>query len=198
MAKPAWTKPAIWTDGTPSSPTPAINAANLNAHDGVNSTYNDAWNTYIDKAGAGTGLEGAYIADATLTSALCSATGGIITDLQMDRQGGSGTDWTTAGSTNYTVSNPKIQFGCVECTIATGTERESSDIITFPTAFTNAPIIFCTIDGSGDFNTLDETPHLLIAVGYPTATQVQFRAITRSGTVSADRTFKIHWQAIGV
>lgn len=61
------------------------------------------------------------------------------------RQGGSATDWSAAGTTNFDVSalDLKIQGGTM--TVA-GTNTDN--IITFPVAFTQTPIIICTPYGS--------------------------------------------------
>ena len=123
---------------------------------------------------------------------------GAITESQFSRQGGSATDWNTSGSTNYTVSNPKFQMGSVSCTILSGQESGNSTVVTFDNTFTGKPLVQYSLDNAGAFGSLNETPFIAITNLYPTTTQVRFTAITRSGTVGANRTFSIHWFAIGV
>jgi len=113
------------------------------------------------------------------------------------RQGGSSTDWATVGTTNYTESDVLIQSGSASCTISSGQQSGVTAEITFPAAFAGTPLVFCTVDDSGKFNTFDETPFLLILDTYPTSTKAKFVALTRQGAVAADRTFAIHWLAIG-
>ena len=62
---------------------------------------------------------------------------------QSQRQGGSATDWNTTGTSTQTVTNPVIQTGVG----TTGSQTFSSPNyfstlnITFPTAYTNKPIV---------------------------------------------------------
>lgn len=62
---------------------------------------------------------------------------------QSQRQGGSATDWNTTGTSTQTVTNPVMQSGVG----TTGSQTfsnpnySSSLTITFPTAYTNKPIV---------------------------------------------------------
>lgn len=57
------------------------------------------------------------------------------------RQGGSSTDWSTSGTTNYTVGNVRILTGVVDVTIPAN-QFSGSVTITFPTAFSQPPVVF--------------------------------------------------------
>jgi hypothetical protein len=114
-----------------------------------------------------------------------------------NRQGGSATEWATAGTSNYTESDVLIQSGSVAVTIASGADNGSSTEVTFPVAFAGTPLVFCTVDDISLFTTFNETPFLVVGANFPTTTKVQFTAITRSGNVAGNRTFAIHWLAIG-
>ena len=54
------------------------------------------------------------------------------------RQGGSATDWGSAGTTDYTPTAVRMQAGSV--TIPAG----GSVVVTFPVAFSNVPLVFAT------------------------------------------------------
>lgn len=69
------------------------------------------------------------------------AAGGLIAA----RQGGSATDWNTDGTTDYTPSAPKIQCGVKSISISSSTSGTST--ITFPSAFTNKPLVFTSVAG---------------------------------------------------
>ncbi|MBK8467724.1 MAG: hypothetical protein IPL32_18070 [Chloracidobacterium sp.] len=58
-----------------------------------------------------------------------------------NRQGGSSTDWNTPGTTNYTPASPKIQIGCVNVTIGSGSDGATATV-TFPTAYSYKPMVF--------------------------------------------------------
>src|SRR5689334_16072132 len=68
------------------------------------------------------------------------------------RQGGSATDWTSAGASTQTVSGAiKVQCGTFTSNASTSTSGSftfTSDTITFPTAFTNPPLVFAVV-GAG-------------------------------------------------
>jgi len=116
--------------------------------------------------------------------------------LTLNRQGGAADRWDTGGTTDYIETGCKILSGSATCTISSGTGSGTANV-TFPSAFVNRPICFCTIDDSGAFGTADEQAFVAISNGTPTTTACSFRSTCRSGTVSSDRTFNIHWLAIG-
>lgn len=72
-------------------------------------------------------------------------------DISMDvvaRQGGSSTNWNTAGTTTYTPTSLKVQTGTANVasvTTAYSTWYYGSVAVTFPEAFTNKPMVFGTV-----------------------------------------------------
>lgn len=58
------------------------------------------------------------------------------------RQGGSATVWDTGGTNNYTPTAPKIQAGSY--TGSKSTSASATFTITFPVAFSYAPLVFVT------------------------------------------------------
>jgi len=67
------------------------------------------------------------------------------------RQGGSSTNWggSSFGTTNYTPTEVKVQAGCINWT---GTAAPTATVdVTFPTAFTYAPIVLLTL-GAGNLS----------------------------------------------
>ena len=104
------------------------------------------------------------------------------------RQGGSATDWSTPGTTNYVPTASKIQVGVVAITITNDWNNAS---ITFPEAFTYTPIALCHFSGgTGE------------SIAYPITTRIvdltnaSMDIAVRTGA-GTDWTFYIHWIAIG-
>lgn len=60
-------------------------------------------------------------------------------DFSIRRQGGNASNWSTAGTTNYTPSSVRIQIGVVERDYNGG-----STAVTFPTPFSGAPVVTVT------------------------------------------------------
>lgn len=95
------------------------------------------------------------------------------------RQGGSATDWTSPGTTtyDYSATNTFMQAGTKTLTAQTTT-------ITFPTAFSQKPIIMASPNGgSGVFSagwyvvTITTTSFDFVAADYPKATPLMWIAI---------------------
>lgn len=104
------------------------------------------------------------------------------------RQGGSATDWSTPGTTNYVPTASKIQAGVIAITL---TDADESVSITFPEAFTYAPIALCHY--SGGTGTSYVTP--VTTEIYNITTTGMFIKVKAGGT--SNYTFYIHWMAIG-
>ena len=60
------------------------------------------------------------------------------------RQGGSATDWSATGTTTYDVSATDVKIQCGSL-VAAG--ADSNHTVTFPTAYTNTPLVLCTPKG---------------------------------------------------
>lgn len=102
------------------------------------------------------------------------------------RQGGSATDWSSPGTTNQTLTTPRMQIGVVSVT--TDGSGNASATITFPVAFSQPPVVFVT-------------PHLAFAVAIPrceadsaTTTQVVLQLAGGAATTG----YRIAWLAIGL
>jgi len=71
------------------------------------------------------------------------------------RQGGHATNWSTAGSTDYTPTGVLMQCGSNSATIGAGFD-EASSIVTFPVAFSGKPVVLVTeqyTDSTSSINT---------------------------------------------
>lgn len=99
-----------------------------------------------------------------------SAVGGMIL---IGRQGGSATDWSSSGSTNRTVVPAYVQVG------TTDTGGGATATVTFPTAFSNPPVVAYGYAG----------PATRVKITAISATQVSFQ----SDSVST----VIYWNATG-
>lgn len=140
----------------------------------------------------------AKIADSNVTTAKIAdsnvTTGKIADDAVTDaklvygkvrsRQGGSATNWATAGTTTYDYSgtNTFIQVGSKAC-------NASPTTITFPTAFNQTPVVFANVitavGGSNGFVRIDSA----------SATQFAAQVVADTGAGLTDQT--INWLAIG-
>lgn len=105
----------------------------------------------------------------------------------ISRQGGSATDWTVAGASTQTVIIPKIQVGCG---VTSGGEQSSGVLkysvltVTFPTAYTNPPIVIAnSTTGAGYCKVV--------------ATNTGFTLTNWSSTTGVVDGQNINWLAIG-
>jgi hypothetical protein len=115
------------------------------------------------------------------------------------RQGGDASDWSDGGTTNYSITgeNLKVQTGSADVTVLglTGTnpwKHKTSLSITFPSAFSNIPVVFAvpagaTLAGDNDVNVS------LDIVGVTTAGCTIYVGIG----ADLDRTFEVMWYAVG-
>ena len=88
--------------------------------------------TAIDAAGLNKIEQGIHDAQDAADAALANLS---------NRQGGSATDWNTAGTTNYALTTAKMQCGAASL--------DAGGVVTFPVAFSQKPIVFLTT-GQGD------------------------------------------------
>lgn len=66
----------------------------------------------------------------------------------INRQGGNATNWNTPGTTTRAVTKAVCQAGSVSITMTGGGPASGTAAITFPTAFSNVPLIFLSISAS--------------------------------------------------
>ena len=105
------------------------------------------------------------------------------------RQGGSATIWSTPGTNNYTPTESKIQAGVIAITL---TDDDESATITFPSAFTYAPIALCHISGGTGTVFIEPITTRIFALTNTT----MIIEVKASG--ASNYTFYIHWIAIGI
>jgi hypothetical protein len=108
----------------------------------------------------------------------------------ISRQGGGATNWSTPGTTNYTVSNTITQCGVISVTIADGASSGFTTI-TFPRAFAYEPIVVATQQsGAGGSS---NTTWITVTTATTTAANLTvYRSTTTGGITSY-----IGWLAIG-
>lgn len=107
---------------------------------------------------------------------------------QFYRRQGGGAGWNTAGTTTYTPGAVRMQGGVVSLTLGIGTAIDSVTI-TFPTAFSQAPLILVSVSCSVSL----EEFFVGTVASSTTGANVQ---LTRSNTATS-RTANIAWLAIG-
>jgi hypothetical protein len=137
------------------------------------------------------GLNQLTIADEGVTAAMAGAGVPVLTN----RQGGSATNWATAGTTNYSTSaiNILMQSGVVSGTVDSGASIEILPNITFPVAFSQPPVVVATI--SSEFTSVSFVVNQINTV---TSSLVQFIIATSDGAnVGSDTDFTVNWIAIG-
>jgi hypothetical protein len=109
------------------------------------------------------------------------------------RQGGSATDFSLRGNTDYTLSVPPlIQFGSKEVPF-TINEKTGSATVTFETAFAYRPIIFVTFSGTGQTTGTDAT----VAYAGQIETTYFTARIKNATTQLSAHAQTVHWIAIG-
>jgi len=105
------------------------------------------------------------------------------------RQGGSPTDWSTYGNTNYIPTAVKIEVGVAGITVGIYDVMQTFGI-SFPTAFSQPPVVFATIE----YNSVK----LVIVTRDITASGFILKISTGDGsTFPVSTTYPIHWMAIG-
>ena len=113
------------------------------------------------------------------------------TGLVAARQGGSATDWTVTGSTDYTPSQSLIQVGTTTITISASTTGNIT--VTFPNAYGNKPVVLfgykSNLGDLGAGNFIEDLEADII-----TATTAKFTATLGS---SGTTTVVVYWAAFG-
>ena len=105
------------------------------------------------------------------------------------RQGGSPTVWTTPGTTSYTPSASMVQMGAAEITVSSG--GTNSVAITYPTAYTERPLIFLSANMTGSLS-------YTWSLGWTDDTITGFNLHLKFANTSQTGTYTVAWQAWGV
>ena len=105
------------------------------------------------------------------------------------RQGGSGSNWSTPGSTYYTPGFVRIQAGSKQC------DSSGSVNVTFPVAFSAPPIVFVQ-SARASQQTASVSQSTISATGF-TAHVVNHYASDTEPHVSGDAQDIVFWLAIG-
>jgi hypothetical protein len=109
------------------------------------------------------------------------------------RQGGSATDWNTAGTTTYTPTNQKVEIG-VNTVVMSGTSPNASGYldVTFPVAFSAKPFII-----AGNMYAYSAS-NVFDSIGITNITTAGFRLwVNYSGNAVTYGNATIGWLAIG-
>jgi len=103
------------------------------------------------------------------------------------RQGGSTTIWSTPGTTDYTPTTVRMQAGVLATPFAAASNVNGS--VTFPTAFSYAPIVLATVNDSGE--------GLLVSLSSFSTTGFNYNIWTDGGGSTTQAGAEMHWLAIG-
>ena len=186
--------PTVWTDEVPAS-TPVKYKI---TDDSSGIIANSAKIELVTSVTAGTALNAANFnkLEAAVEDAVTIAESTqndlsaleLIAALVLGRQGGSSTDWNTAGTTNYTPSNIKIYVGSVQVqtTISSGSYYYINATPNFPAAFTHKPIGFAVIQKTST------SSMATVQVFSVTTTALAMQIIS-----TANETITVYWLAIG-
>ena len=110
------------------------------------------------------------------------------TEIIDNRQGGSATEWASAGATSYALPGTKMQIGSKSVTVSDGNTNGNA-AVTFPDAFSGTPLVWGMAPDIGDPDTI--SAH----IATPTTAGVTV-AIYRDGT-AGEITQSVYWLAIG-
>lgn len=107
------------------------------------------------------------------------------------RQGGSSTDWSSPGSTTYIPTAVRMQAGT---RLFSGVVSGGTDVVTvtFPTAFSNPPLVFCSFQISGSTPSLSGGAVCWVSGVGASSFELRMYQVTGS---TAD--FEVSWWAIG-
>jgi hypothetical protein len=103
------------------------------------------------------------------------------------RQGGDTSDWSVAGTTTYTPTTVRMQAGAVDVVFSAQTSKTFS--ITFPTAFSNKPLVICSIKS-------DDSPAASAMVYVTSSSTTGFNGTVYCNGSNSD-TWTVQWLAIG-
>jgi len=102
------------------------------------------------------------------------------------RQGGHASIWSTVGSTSYTPGAVRMQGGAITVTITTG-NSVGTTAVTFPTAFSYAPLVLVSLN----LSTTSDT------VYFDNVTASGFDCKVRRPGTSGEQSFTVTWLAAG-
>lgn len=171
-----------------------ITATALTATGNVQANTALVADTVSEKTAAnGVSVDGLNIKDSKLNTNNSVVTANITADAVVDskliygkvrsRQGGSATDWSSVGANTYDYSGTDV-FVQVGAAVGTGGAYKT---ITFPTAFSQPPVVICGVTSSTGFNTFVIARNI-------TATTFDFACFDTGATARAEN---INWIAIG-
>lgn len=100
------------------------------------------------------------------------------------RQGGSASNWSTQGTTDYTPTTVRMQVGCKRLVFSTNSTTAAT--VTFPQAFSNVPTVWIQCANSNGF----------MAYGTPTSSNFLLSSQTIDGS-SVSGNYDFFWLAIG-
>lgn len=105
------------------------------------------------------------------------------------RQGGSSSNWSTAGSTAYDTAAIKEQVGVTQCGVSA-----STNVVTFPVAFSQSPVVTLNVKELTSF-----TVAMLQSVSATGFTYVVYTAASLSpvSLQLASSAKDVHWRAVG-
>jgi hypothetical protein len=111
------------------------------------------------------------------------------------RQGGNASDFTVAGSTNYTFTGLRPQFGILSYTGSLNPSAYPS--VTFPSAFTSKPLVIITLFAP-DLPTFDLSLSLFSVSASGFTAQIKYQGDGVGGTITSSEPVYIEWLALGV
>lgn len=109
------------------------------------------------------------------------------------RQGGSPTNWNTAGVSDYAPGAVRMQIGAISVSLGSGTTT-ATVTVTFPAAFSAVPIVLATMDLEAGMD--PEATNYTLMVSSISATQVVLR-VTRNVTTDGAVVPVLYWLAVG-
>ncbi len=112
------------------------------------------------------------------------------TALVYRRQGGSASDWSSAGTTNYTPGEALVQEGVINVSFSSGTGTAT---ITFPQAYAAPPHVSGLVINNASSSTKRK---LNVTVESVSATQLVVRVYLTDGSTSSSSA-DVHWEVVG-
>ncbi len=105
------------------------------------------------------------------------------------RQGGSSTDWSAQGKTTYTPTTVRMQAGVRRVSITSG-QSTANELVSFPVAFSNKPIVFLTPNDGTAASMVKRMQAMSPATG-------TFSIFVDLGEYTGPKYLDVYWLAIG-